>query len=617
MCGIAGFLSYNKSLHQQQLSTMTDAIAHRGPDAAEYFVNEKANFNVGLGHRRLSILDLSTTANQPMRSHCGRYLMVFNGEVYNYLEIAKEKLPNVNWKTHSDSEVILECFAAFGIECVHFFNGMFAIAWWDTQTEQLFLVRDRLGVKPIVYYKNEHNFAFASEIKSLLTLNFPKKINEQAIQDYFFLEYIPGTNTSFINHEIIPAGHYAIVHDNEITLHCYWNVLDKLNKDTSIKSEEEYLEELDYRFKKSVKYRMISDVPIGAFLSGGTDSSMVCAAFQQISPQPINTFTIGFDVPGFDETVFAQDVAEQIKSNHKTYKISEADALPLWEQSHIAYDEPFAVSSVVPSLLVCKKAKENVTVALAGDGGDELFFGYGYYEWFNRLAKMQKVVGAKGTNLVGSMMDVMGGKWKEKSSYFSHANKATSAINLWSQEQQMFSEKEISQLFGSTYEHHTLCADWERINKMDIDNYSKMAMFDIRNYLAQDLLYKMDIASMVNSLEVRLPFLDYQLVEWAINVPTKFKVNGTQKYLSKKYLEKSLTHQSIYRKKWGFPAPVNKWFKGELKEQIATLLKTDVGLNQKFVQQIWQAYLQSDNDVHSKKIFALAQFIKWKQNYGG
>lgn len=617
MCGIAGFLSYNKSLHQQQLSIMTDAISHRGPDAAEFFIDEKSNVNIGLGHRRLSILDLSTTANQPMRSHCGRYLMVFNGEVYNYLEIAKAKLPEVNWRTHSDSEVILECFAAFGIECVHFFNGMFAIAWLDTQTEELFLVRDRLGVKPIVYYKDEYNFAFASEIKSLLTLNFQKKINEQAIQDYFFLEYIPGINTSFKNYETLAAGHYAVIHNNQMKHICYWNVLDKLNKDTGIKSEAEYLEELDYRFKKSVKYRMISDVPVGAFLSGGTDSSMVCTAFQQISTQPINTFTIGFDVPGFDETVFAQDVAKQIKSNHKTYKILEINALALWEQSHISYDEPFAGSSVIPSLLVCKKAKENVTVALAGDGGDELFFGYGYYEWFNRLAKMQKMVGEKGTNLVGSMMNVMGGKWKEKSNYFTYSNKAKSSINLWSQEQQMFSEKEISKLFGSTYEHRTLKGEWEKINKIDIDNYSKMAMFDIKNYLPQDLLYKMDIASMANSLEVRLPFLDYEFVEWAINVPTKFKINSTQKYLPKKYLEKSLSHQSIYRKKWGFPAPINKWFKGDLKEQVSILLKTDVGLNPKFVQQLWQEYLQSGNDVHSKKIFALTQFIKWKQNYGG
>lgn len=616
MCGIVGFLSYNKSLHKHQLATMTDAIAHRGPDAEEFFVDEKENFNVGLGHRRLSILDLSTTANQPMRSHCGRYLMIFNGEVYNYQEIAREKLPNVAWKTHSDSEVILECFAAFGIECIHLFNGMFAIAWWDTETEQLYLVRDRLGIKPIVYYKDENNFAFASEIKSLLSLNFPKIINEEALRDYFFLEYIPGTNTSFKNYEVIPAGHYAIVNKNNIKQFCYWNVLDKLNRDSVIKSEDEYLEELDHRFKKSVKYRMISDVPIGAFLSGGTDSSMVCTAFQQISAQPINTFTIGFDVPGFDETQFAQDVANQLHSNHRTYKITESDALPLWEQSHKVYDEPFAVSSVIPSLLVCKKAKQHVTVALAGDGGDELFFGYGYYEWYNRLAKLQRSIGGKGTQMIGNMMDMMGGKFKGKANYFSHPRKNTSVFNLWSQEQEMFSEKEVSSLFGKPYEHHTLTADWEKIDRMQVDNYTKIAMFDIRNYLAQDLLYKMDIASMANSLEVRLPYLDYQFVEWAINVPTKFKINGTQKYLPKKHLEKSLTNESIYRKKWGFPAPTNKWFKGELKNDIEANLKKDVGLNHEFVQEIYKEYLNSGTDRHGKKIFALVQYIKWKENYG-
>ena len=515
MCGIAGFLSFNEFLHKKQLSAMTDAIAHHGPDAAENFVDEKECLNIGLRHRRLLILDISSIANQPMRSQCGRYLMVFNGEVYNYLEIAKEKILNVNWKTHSGGEVILECFVAFEIECVHFFDGKFAIAWWDSQTQQLFLLRDRLGVKPIVFYKDEHNFAFALEIKSFLILNFPKKINEQAIQYFFFLEYISGTDTSFKNYETIPAGHYGIVQNNQIIQHCYWNVLNKLNKDTGIKSEEKYLEELGFRLKKSVKYRMISDVPIGTLLSGGADSGMVCASFQQISTQTINTFTTGFDVPGFDETVFAQDVAGQIKSNHKTYKILEAVALPLCKQSHTAYDESFAVSSVIPSLLVCKKAKENVTVAVAGNGGDELFFGYGYYLWINRLEKMQKMVGAKRTNLMGSMMDVMGGKWEEKSSYFSHANKATSAINLWSQEQQTFSEKQnlMALWDGATYEQHTLNADWQKINKMDIDNYSKIAMFDIRNYLALDLLYKMEMDSMANSLEVRLPFLDYESVE--------------------------------------------------------------------------------------------------------
>lgn len=375
MCGMAGFLSCNKSLHQQKLSVITDTIVHCRPDGAKFFIDEKSNANVGLSHCRLSILDVSTIANQPMRNHCGMFLIVFKSEVNNYLEIAKDKLPNKNWKTQINSKVILECFAEFRLECVHFFNGMFAIAWWDTETEQLFLVRDRVGVKSIIYYKDKNKFAFALELKSLLTLNFPKEIDEQAVQDFFFLEYIPGTNTSFKNYTSIPAVHNAIVHNNQSKLHCYRNILYKFNKEKGIKSEEEYLEELDFKFKKSVKYRIISDAPIGAFLGRSTDSSMVCTNFQQISPQSFNTFTIGFDVPGFDETVFAQDVAEQIKSNHKTYKISEADALTLWEQSHTANYKPFVVSSsVIPSLLVCKKAKENVTVALARDGGDELFF---------------------------------------------------------------------------------------------------------------------------------------------------------------------------------------------------------------------------------------------------
>jgi len=384
MCGIAGFLSINKQLHKEHLKTMTDSIAHRGPDAEGFYFDDKEKFNIGLGHRRLSILDLSTTANQPMKSHCGRYIMVFNGEVFNYQELAKNHLPNTIWNTHSDSEVILECFAKYGIKCIDWFNGMFAIAWYDTQDEKLILVRDRLGIKPIVYYKDENNIAFASELKALLKLPFDKKINTTSLQDYFLLEYIPGTQTIYNNYSKLAAGHYAVITKSNIEIKEYWSVIDKLNIKTEIKTEDEYLEELDYRFKKSVQYRMISDVPIGAFLSGGTDSSLVCAAFQQISNQPINTFTIGFDVPSFDETQYAKDVANQLKTNHKTYKISENEALPLWELSNNFYDEPFAVTSIIPSLLVCQKAKQNVTVALAGDGGDELFFGYGYYEWYNK-----------------------------------------------------------------------------------------------------------------------------------------------------------------------------------------------------------------------------------------
>lgn len=616
MCGIAGFISKNKTLNSQHVADMTDKIAHRGPDAAGVFYVEEEYANVGIGHRRLSILDLSDTANQPMESHCGRYMMVFNGEVFNYQEIAKNYMPDVEWRTYGDSEVILEAFVRFGIKCIHWFNGMFAIAYYDKQTQSLTLVRDRLGIKPLTYYHKGDNFAFASELKALLALPFDHKENLTALKDYFLLEYIPGSQTIFLDFYQLPAGHYATTGKVGLEINTYWDVIDKVTGEVFVKSEAEYLEELDERFKKSVHYRMISDVPIGAFLSGGTDSSMVCSAFQELSTQPINTFTIGFDVPGFDETVFATDVAAQLQSNHRTYKLSEREAIPLWRESNDFYDQPFAGTSIIPSMLVCKKAKENVTVAMAGDGGDELFFGYGYYEWYDRVARIQKLGGNLGRRATGAAMKVMGGKWTEKSTYFSYPSKHNVGINLWSQEQEMFSEAEISLLFSKVYQHETLSSSWQDLEVLPIDNYSKIAIFDIKNYLAQDLLYKMDIASMASSLEVRLPFLDYSFVEWAINVPTDLKLKSTQKYLPKKYLEKSLTKESIYRKKWGFPAPTNIWFKGELKDRIKEILQTDVGLNQAFIQKLYAEYLASGTHKHGKKIFALVQYINWKEKYG-
>ncbi len=347
---------------------MTCKLAHRGPDANGYYSDPAQG--LGLGHRRLSIIDLSEAANQPFYSHDRRYIMVFNGEVFNYQEIAAKY--NIQQRTHSDSEVILEAFALKGVEAVQDFNGMFSLAIWDTQKKELFLIRDRFGVKPLLYYWDKKDLAFASELKALLELDIVKELNQRSLQDYFFLEYIPGDESIIRNIFKLPNGHYLKMSAGSAPeIRQYYSIFDKLN--TSLKgiSEEKALDEFEALLSSSVKLRQISDVPIGAFLSGGTDSSLICALFQKQNTLPINTFTIGFDVKQFDETVYANRVAEHLKTAHRQFHLTDKESISIVDNLATYYDEPFAAPSCIPSYLVCNKARSMVTVALSGDGGDD------------------------------------------------------------------------------------------------------------------------------------------------------------------------------------------------------------------------------------------------------
>src|SRR5258705_3635041 len=380
MCGIAGFVSPN--FRQENLHRLTRILQHRRPDAEGLYYDAKAN--VGLGHRRLSIIDLSEAANQPFYSHDRRFIMIFNGEVFNFQEIAIKY--NIKQRTHSDSEVILEAFAQKGIEAVQDFNGMVSMAIWDTQKNELFFIRDRFGVKPLLYYWDQKDFAFASELKALLELDSPREINKRSLQDYFFLEYVPGNDSIIKNIFKLPEGHYLkIVPGGRPEIKQYYSIFDKLNSSLKNISEEKALDEFEALLSSSVQLRQISDVPLGAFLSGGTDSSLICALFQKQNDHPINTFTIGFDVKKFDESAYANRVAEHLKTSHRHFHLTDKDSISIVDRLVEYYDEPFAVPSCIPSYLVCKQARSLVTVALSGDGGDELFMGYGYYPLYRRL----------------------------------------------------------------------------------------------------------------------------------------------------------------------------------------------------------------------------------------
>jgi asparagine synthase (glutamine-hydrolysing) len=609
MCGIAGFV-FSK-FDEDQLKLMTRSLSHRGPDSEGFYCD--SNKGLGLGHRRLSILDLSEHGNQPMESHCGRFKMIYNGEIYNYEEL-KFDLER-KWKSSSDSEVILEAFVEYGVNFTDKLNGMFAIAIWDSLDEKLFLFRDRFGIKPLIYFSDGKSFAFASELKSLLSLGLDKKINVNAIKDYFFLEYIPRDQTPFKNYNKLLPGHYLIKEqDQEPKINQYYNLLSKVGR-RDVK-EEEAKELIKEELKRSINYRQISDVSLGAFLSGGTDSSLICSIFQEQNDKPIETFNIGFDISSFDESVYAKKVAQELKTNHHFKQVTQASAKEKLKEIIEHYDEPFSVPSIIPTSILAEETRKEVTVALSGDGGDELFMGYGYYNWYSRIEKMKKFGGKHGVKLAASILKTMNHKNQRAARVMDLPKSSVSWLHIWSQEQYMFTESEISTLFNQVYEHRTLIKPWNDIDQLAIDPFEKISLFDIQNYLANDLLYKVDIASMKSSLELRVPFLDHNLVEASLNIPVGLKIKeGEQKHLLKSILSDYLSEELVYRKKWGFPAPVGEWMQDDLSYLIDDYLSeayiNKQGIfNAKFVNQL-VAEFRAGKAYHHKRIWALICFNMW------
>lgn len=554
MCGITGYIS--TEITPQELQDSVQSIAHRGHDNQSVFVLE----NVGLGHTRLSILDLSNNANQPMRSHSGRYTMIYNGEIYNFKEIARKY--NIKTRTASDSEVILELFEKIGVEFVNELNGMFAIAIYDKQEKQLFLFRDRIGIKPLFYFFDGENFAFASEIKALLKFKLiRKKLKNKTsvIATFFQLGYIPEPHTFFENIFKFPAGNYGVFEKKHLEIKAYWRVEKKITANT-INNYKEAKKQLNNLIIESVKRRMISDVPLGTFLSGGIDSSLVTTVAQSLSSKPVKTFSIGFKESKFNESVYAKKVADHLKTDHHEFIVSEKDVLPLVDDFFNAYDEPFADSSGFPTMLVSKLAKEQVSVILSGDGGDELFHGYGMYNWANRL---KNPIIKTFHKPIGYGLYKLNNKYKRASSLFQYNDITRIKSHIFSQEQYYFSEKELDKLLINK---EITFLD-EQINcKRNLSAIEEQSVFDIKHYLKDDLLVKVDRASMQSALEVRVPLLDHRIVEFALNIDKKLKLNnGIQKYLLKEILYDYVPNKLFDRPKWGFSIPLEKWLKTELK----------------------------------------------------
>jgi asparagine synthase (glutamine-hydrolysing) len=555
MCGISGIYSFNSEFpNLTDVKKMTSALSHRGPDAEDFFVNQ----SIVLGHRRLSIIDLSSAANQPMKSANGRYVIVFNGEVYNFKDIAKEL--NIHLRTTSDTEVILEAFAKWGMDCIHKFNGMFAFGIYDLEKEELYLVRDRLGVKPLFYYKDAERLIFASELKAFKELDIEKELNKKAISNFLHLGFIPAPQTIFSNIYKLPAGSYLLASKNNCEIKPYWKPEDQI-KSTVLSDKNEATKELEKILISSINYRLISDVPFGSFLSGGIDSSLVTAIAQSQSSNPLKTFTIGFEENRYDESKYAREVANHLGTNHQEYKLSYNEALELIPDIIKTYDEPYADSSAIPTMLISKLARQEVKMVLSGDGGDELFMGYGSYKWANRLNN--PLINFLKTP-VSAALSSLSNKYKRAGYLFKYQDKKTLKSHIFSQEQYMFSTKEVEELVCDDYKTPPNLE--ETISSVrKLSSAEEQALFDLRYYLPDDLLVKTDRAGMKYSLEIREPLLDYRLVEFALNLSPELKLkNSMSKILLKEVLYKYVPKEIFDRPKQGFAIPLQSWLKKEL-----------------------------------------------------
>jgi asparagine synthase (glutamine-hydrolysing) len=576
MCGIAGLVDLRHQSNFDALKRMTDVLFHRGPDDGGHFFETFGQSLVGLGHRRLSILDLSSHGHQPMKF--GNLNMVYNGEVYNFKEIRIELEEfGYSFESESDSEVILKAYHKWGIEAVHRFNGMFAIAIFDTEKQYLTLIRDRAGVKPLYWYCKDGLFMFASELKSFHKHpTFVKELNHDGLALFLQYGYIPQPHTIFNHTHKLLAGHSLEINIRNLKVEItkYWDVIDCYNRPKVNISEQEAMDETEGLLRSACEYRMVSDVPVGMFLSGGYDSSAVTALLQSSRTEKLKTFSIGFHNKHFNEAHHAKNVASFLGTDHSEYYCTQKDALEILPKLPDIWDEPFADNSVIPTTLVSKLAREQVTVSLSADGGDEVFGGYDkyvqaahYYQLFDRiparklLAKALWYLAPEKTGL-----DLLNRNFSCK------YHRALSVIRANSQNQAMqnlqliFSEKELSNILKlGTGRMET---DFDCVSQLDnqLSDLDKMMAIDFKTYQQDNILTKVDRATMAVSLEGREPLLDYRLIEFVARLSPIFKINnGNKKYLLKNITNKYLPKEIMDRPKMGFGIPIADWFSEELR----------------------------------------------------
>jgi len=593
MCGITGFVDHNKKSSKSRLKEMRDTITYRGPDSAGSAFFAKENYTLGLGHRRLSILDLSSLGDQPM--HYEDLTLIHNGEVYNFQEIKDELIgKGYEFTSHTDTEVILKSFHAWDVECVQKFRGMFAFAIYDKRKEKLFIFRDRAGVKPLYYHKSDDLFLFGSELKTFFAHpQFKKNINKKALPYYFRFGYIPAPLSIFEDTYKLRPGHYLVVDlvANSYEEKEYWSVERAFLKEKSNDSEEVIVEKLEKILTESFWLRMVSDVPVGVFLSGGVDSSLVSALLQKHSKTPLKTFTIGFEEEGYNEATFAKEIAIFLGTDHTEYYCSTKDMLEVVKELPTMYDEPFGDSSAIPTLLVSKLAKEKVSVVLSGDGGDEAFIGYSKYFALEKIAdlqnsKIKKIVLKTLTNilsedLIETFNKLLPASKKQKNirdkyQKFKNAIQSDNFAQMFINASSYVDNETLDRVLKDSSIDFAL-SSFALFDKVShLAPLDQMTLCDYKTFMVDDVLTKVDRASMSVSIEAREPLLDHKIIEFSATIPSSLKYkNGVGKYLLKEVLYKHIPKELIERPKSGFQIPLYEWLKGDLRKMLDFYLDRD------------------------------------------
>ncbi|PTU66617.1 asparagine synthase (glutamine-hydrolyzing) [Chromobacterium sp. Panama] len=641
MCGIAGIFSrnYPSSSLLNELKKMLGKISHRGPDAENIWSDN--DINLHLGHRRLSIFDLSESGSQPMMSQCGRYIVTYNGEIYNFEQLRDElnkARGAVIWRGHSDTEVLVECLSSYGmLETIAKLTGMFSIAIYDRHDKCVYLVRDRMGEKPLYYGMVNGRFVFSSELKAIVQCYSEYlSLDLDSTSLYMSFGYVGGGRSIYKEIKKLPPSSYIKLDfltglTSEVAQ--YWNIAEYFEKKNSYSQEldeAQYISHLDKALNEVIKRQAMADVPLGAFLSGGVDSSLVSAIMQSQSDQPIKTFTIGFDEKAYNEAPYAKAVAKHLGTDHTELFVHASDALKLIEELPSIYDEPFADSSQMPTLLVSRMTKQYVTVALSGDGGDELFSGYPRYELCERLWKKLSNTPywvKSSTSAISSSLSPL--NWDKllkllpsnlrsdltgrRISGISEFSKSTSLEDLYLKLMTRW-KLDDHLVIGSQAENNFV--DGFHRDLPDID---QMRLWDIQNYLPDDLLVKVDRASMNASLEIRAPLLDHKIAEFAASLPRDVLLkNGKGKWILRKLLDKYVPRELIERPKTGFEVPLALWLRGDLKGWAQDVLdpvqiKKDGIFDYAKVSKVWNQH-QSGHYDRSLYLWHVLMFQAWRNS---
>lgn len=625
MCGINGIVGLTDvNLAKQKVLAMNTCMQHRGPDDEGIFVTDK----IALGHRRLSIIDLSAAGHQPMQSADGRYQIVYNGELYNYKELKFELQRVISgsnqaayfFKTNTDTEVIIAAYARWGADCLKHFNGMFAFAIWDDQEKELFIARDRLGIKPLYYFYTNGIFAFSSELRSLLASNLiSKKIDEDSLVDYLRYQTVHAPHTIIKGVKMLMPGHYIEMKNAGLKTKNYWSLTNNISNASDGKSYKEVCKDVNDLLSKAVERRLIADVPFGAFLSGGIDSSAIVGLMSKVSAEKVKTFSITFDESGFSEAKYAQLIAKKFNTDHHEIKLKATDFIDQWPNALKAMDHPSGDG--VNTYVVSKATKEaGITMALSGLGGDELFAGYSV---FNHALKLKQ---NKWLNSIPLFMRSAGGSVFSKVKPGVPSQKIAALLkqdeisfnSLYPLTRQVLMDKQIGEILNK--QPLTTNRVSEIISEIQLSTNNHQltitSIAEISTYMQNVLLRDADQMSMAHALEVRVPFIDYTLVEYVLGIPDKYKVPTSPKKLLVDALGDLLPDEITNRPKMGFAFPWKLWIKNELRtfcEQKMIALSKRKLFNEQGILKLWKGFLSNDPHITWSRIWYLVVLENWLQ----